>query len=393
MRHGLALALTLAIILTGCLTDKKTLVSGLNNANTPADSQETFNLSFAYRETSANAANRIIQFQGNHLLNNASLSSVCGNTGSNCTCDFYTSASDTSPVTATVVSLSTTSNVFSCTVPGAVAIGSYTYARLRTVDYLSNSGLINISTTLTPEQVLGDLDKTFIRKIYDYSCTRVFLEGEGVGANSITCSVDTFLGFLYADYNFYLYQGVTASDTNFTDLDTAPKFYTEYCARTNDLQLQCSAQNAVPAFGLINKAYGFFQTSVYLNSKPSTGGASTKTLFGYAAIADSDGNCPPGLAAKRTWRADPPSITKNSLGSNPPSSFININGNLNNAVLADANSAPASFVITRTPGATACIANDCSGATFAGTAAAASVAYSSQSPIICVLSTDVLSRL
>ncbi len=401
MRYGWAAILVSCLLLTGCPTDMKRFTTGEEGKTDPVTSRENFNISFAFRDTT-DPTNRVVQVQGNYLLSSASMEPICGASGDSCTCDFYTSTSDTSPVTSTTVSLSPTTNVLSCTIPGAVAASSYTFVRVHTTDEEMNSGFVNISTSLTAENILGDLDTKEVRKVFDYSCTRTFFEGSGVSGGSVNCGTTPDLGLLQADYKFYLFQGVDTSiqdNNNLADHPTQPTPLT-YCNRT-DTVISCGLQSGTPVFGLLKDPVGIFKTTVFLTSKPDGG----SSLFGYAALADSDGLCPPGLLAVRAWKANPPSITKNSLGSNPPSSFLNLNGSLDSVIVQAASSTPSDFQVSRSPNADPSGASnpnspncdtdnsDCSGAQFAGFSLAVSASYSPQVPIICTLSPTVVTGL
>ncbi|NUM88756.1 MAG: hypothetical protein HUU37_06100, partial [Bdellovibrionales bacterium] len=160
-RNASAIAVSLLglLWLTGCPTDKKVFKSR-EGSKSPADNQDTFNVSFAYRDVSTNPSNRAVQVQGNLLLASANLTTPCGTAGDQCACKFYTSTTDTSPISdAGTPSISSQNNVFTCTMPSTAVPGNYSHVKVEIRSNTSeNTGLIPISTTLTASQILGSLD-------------------------------------------------------------------------------------------------------------------------------------------------------------------------------------------------------------------------------------------
>lgn len=392
------LAITLLFALSGCLsggglgTAVKTVGS---NSKSGADSNaDTFAVTLAYRDGSV-ATNRQVQLQGKRSVDAAKFVNICGATGSSCTCSFYTSTSDSSPVGSSSVSLSADINTLNCTITGAVAAASYTHVQLKNTEGTKTTGLIPIKTTLTLTDVIGDLSIKKVRKIQRYSCQRTFFEGAGVAANTITCVASQALGVISATYNYYLYTSQESNNISEKTLDVA--FDAAICSNNNFLKLSCSSSTLDDRYGLYAENAAPFNVQITYTAKPE--GTPTTATTGFAALPDSSGNCPTGLVKVRPWLAQPPSITAGSLGTNPASNFIN-NGSLNNTIVEDSTTTPSAFSISRAANATPCTAaltsgptdpgGDCSGITLGVSAVAISTTYSGLTPVLCVIPKTLL---
>lgn len=401
--RNLFLGLGLFVLLTSCLgSDPKTLGSKTTGGKgTGVTDSETFSITLAYRKDADPDDGRLVVLQGVRDIASAALSNQCGIQGTTCTCQFYQSTSDASPVSATAPNgLSVGNNSLSCTIPGAVDPDLYTYVRLRTTNGSKATGFIRINTSLTIEDVIGDLDKAKVRGIYRYACARTFFEGEGVSATEVTCPQGAApqdgqaLGLITANYNFYLYNsqsggniGSKQSDAPYEDLICERQFTKLACSGAPDLR-----------WGLYAEKAGPFQVGITMTANAS-GAADATSIYGFAALPDSAGNCPSGLIKVRPWQAQPPSIVQGSLGGNPPSSFVNINNNLNNVVVEE--SSPAAFTVTRQPntgldnpnGRCSHTTGSCVLAKFAGSYTPVSVNYTSLTPVVCVIPSNLLSGL
>jgi hypothetical protein len=382
----------------------KTLGSVSSATDTSSTNADAFAITLAYRDPSNDATtpNRVIALQGLQNLPSANLVKECGTTGTSCSCDFYQSSSDTSPVTSVTVGISLQNNSFSCSIPASITDAQlkanpnlYNLVKLKRVNNTSrNTGLLTIKTTLTIEDVLGpNLVKTQVRGIFSYSCSRTFFEGQGVSASAISCVANQNLGVISASYNFYTYKSGVDSNTSGGDIP----FTADICKRTNFLKIQCTGTLPVLHYGFYRTSASPFVVGITMTRAPEAGTGDTQPLtdtYGYAALPDSAGNCPIGLIKVRPWIAQPASIVPAS-GTCPtngcPTSFINT-GNLNNTVVEAAQ--PANFVVTRQPNQTACSATgDCTNATFNGVQNAESVAYTSQTPVVCAIPPGLLSGL
>lgn len=381
-------------LLASCLgTNPKTLGTktegGTGNAVTDSDS---FSISLAYRADSNPDDGRLVQLQGVRGVESANLVNLCGAEGASCTCDFYKSATDTAPATSSTVGISADNNSFSCTIAGSTDPDEYKKVRIRTTNNSKITGFIDIKTTLTLTDVLGSLVKTKVNKIYRYGCTRLFFEGEGVTPSAITCVANQRLGLITATYNFYLYQSSLGSNFNLKTTDVG--FDEAICGRTSHLKISCTASSPDLRYGLYSELAAPFTVAISLTAAPI--GDNTNAINGYAALPDTSGNCPTGLVKIRPWIAQPPSIVSGSLGSNPPSQFVNSGTNLMNTIV-ELNSQPDPFLVTRQPNQTACAnntnADNCSGASFGGSTTPHSVAYTALAPVVCAIPKELLSGI
>ncbi len=397
------LLLSIAWISSGCLgSDPKTLgAKTTGGKGTGVTDSETFSITMAYRKDADPDDGRLVVLQGVRDITSAALSNQCGTQGTTCSCVFYQGTSDTSPVTATAPNgLSLGNNSLSCTIPGAVDADNFTHVRLRTTSGSKSTGFIKIVTTLTIEDIIGDLDKAKVRGIYRYGCARTFFEGEGVSPTEVNCPQGTVaqdgqaLGLITATYNFYLYNsqnggnlGSKQSDSAYEDLICERQFTKLACSGAPDLR-----------WGLYAEKAGQFQVGITMTAN-AEGGNDATSVYGFAALPDSAGNCPTGLIKVRPWQAQPQSIIQGSLGGNPPSSFVNQNNNLNNVVVEE--SQPANFSVTRQPntgldapnGRCSHTTGSCVLAKFAGSYTPFTTAYTSLTPVVCVIPKDNLSGL
>lgn len=387
------------ILLVGCNLGQegKTVGTKSSTASTSnATNFDTFAVTMAYRNPSESTATlrRTVLAQGVTDSASAAFSNTCGSTATACTCYFYHTTSDSSPVTASTVGISTANNSISCVIPSSISDAQVdanyiTHMKLVTTDSSNkNSGIIEIKNTLTITDVIGSsLSKTNVRAIYRYDCTRTFFEGEGVSPAGITCTASQRLGVINASYNYYIYH---ANDTTSLNPETDTTFSSTICGRSDFLKTSCSGTSLNLRYGLYASQTGIFKVGVGFLSGPS----GQSQTYGYAALPDTAGNCPTGLIKVRPYTAIPASIISGTAETNsPPSSFINTGGTLNNTVVET--TAPSNFSVNRSKNSVVCDAatGDCSNATFQGFSTTQSVAYSASTPIICVIPASLLSGL
>lgn len=404
--HKIATRFAIALIcltsLAGCLgSDPKNLGKKTSSeASTPVTDADSFSISFAFRDDSANG--RIVQVQGVRTSTASGLTSACGLSGTNCTCDFYTSATDTAPVAAdSVVGISKENNSFTCTISGNTDPDTFTKVRLRTLDSKKITGFLDLnSTPLTLQQVLGDLSINKVNKVYKYTCLRTFFEGEGVSSSggnaSITCTTSQRLGIIMANYDFYLFSN--NEGTGNTSKRFGASFWPAICERpaTEFARASCSS-NPDPRWGLYGVAAGPFNIKIQMTRAPeqASNTGDLTTTYGFAAAPDSASNCPTGLVKVRPYMATPASITAGSIdGINPASTFINAgDGLLNNTVIET--STPATFNVTRQANATPCnnATGSCAAATFGGVTTPQTVAYTPLTPVVCVIPPGLLTAI
>lgn len=388
--------------LTSCLgTDAKNLSKKSSSTSTSTNTDiESFSITNAYRKDSDPDDGRVVALQGVRNIASASLATNCGTSGSTCQCLFYTSTSDTSPVSGTISAngLSAANNSFTCTIPGAVDPDTYTKVRLKTTDGSKSTGFININTSLTLSDVIGDLAQAKVRGIYRYACTRTFFEGEGVSATGVDCPSGQRLGLITAAYNYYLYNSQSGGNLNKKGSNVA--WDAAICEKQFP-RLTCDSTPEV-RWGLYAEQTGIFQVGITMVANGVDADASQ--VYGYAALTDSAGNCPTGLIKISQWEAQPQSIIQGSInGSNPPSSFVNQSNNLNNKIVEDAN--PASphspFLVFRAGNLTPCasavstdpIPGSCRNVAFNGTSQVQSVAYTKLTPVVCAIPKDLINGL
>lgn len=404
---GIALA---GLGLASCLGSQvKTLgkkqAGGTGTAATDSDS---FSITLAFREDANPADGTVVQLQGIRGLDSASLLNICGTNATKCTCEFFKSTTDTSPAATSTIGISDQNNSVSCTMDIA-SLGvpnndpdTYTHVKIKTTDGANkNSGLIQIKTSLTLTDVLGDLNKQKVRKIFRYSCNRTFFEGEGVTPNNITCILTGHqLGIITAAYDFYLFQDATLSNFDQKGGDTA--FDTAICGYTASLKIACQASTPSLRYGLFAEQADPFNVAVTMTSKPE--GAAAGVIYGFAALPDSAGNCPTGLVKIRPHVAQPASLVQGAnTGSCTPaqgqlaSSFVN-NNSLNNTLVEEPSQVTATFDVTRQPNTGLASPNgkcdgtgDCSVVKFGGTCTAQNVAYTALTPIVCAIPQNLAS--
>jgi hypothetical protein len=376
------------LLLHSCLgTNAKTLGKKSVTGITPADA-DSFSVTIAYREDANPLDGRNVQLQSIRGLAAANLVNSCGAKGTACTCDFYRKNADGSVdpafVTATTVGISKDNNSFSCTIPGVESPDNFVLVRLRTTDSLKTTGFIDIKTTLTLQDVIGDLSVNKVNKIYKYSCSRTFFEGEGVSTTEIVCQNSQKLGLISATYDYYLYQSKLAGNMSDKFSDA---YWGAVCSRPNAEFARFSCGTSIPdlRYALYAEPVAPFLVKIEMTKAPE--GTDLKVPYGYAALPDTSGTCPTGLVAIRPWLAEPASITAGTIdGLNPPSNFLNIGaGSLNNIVIET--SAPANFVVNRQSNANPCapVGGSCAAATFNLMTPVQSVSYSGLTPVVCAI--------
>jgi hypothetical protein len=386
----------------GISTGVKTLGNSSSAAlTTPINNSDPFAISLVYRDSSADSTLspvKVFQVVGTTGNTAASFASTCGSDGSGCTCDLYQSTSTTTPTTAVSVSYSLANNTISCTTNSSTP-SQFAYVRLRTTSSTVVSGYLNVTNTLTLQQALNSttLLAASVRKIYNYKCTETFIEGEGVTISgtsfSDVCTQGQHLGFLSASYNYYLYAAESGTDYNTgSQANTIP--YSTFCEKTVT-QYSCGQMGSSPAFGLYPTASGEFTYPITVKPSPSL----AAIVEGYAALPDASGNCPVGLVKVLNFVASPPSVLAGSLGSNPQSNFININGSLNDSEWLPATAFISNFTVTRSPNSTPCATSVDSTNVYSCANAAASggtqtltpsTAYATQTPAVCAIPYNLL---
>lgn len=343
----------------------------------------------AYRNASSTdeGERRTVILQGSRQGLGEHFDTACGATGAGCECLFYLAANDSEPLRGTGLGIAGQNNALSCEIPGDHGVPDqvqYVSVRLRTGEALT--GVIAIQQSLTLEQVLGGLDKSLVRGIFRYNCSRTFFEGEGVSQDSITCVAGQHLGVLTAPYSYYIYR---------SGVDSLPPsgdyaFPGDICGRNNFLHVQCTGNTPDLRFGFYKEAAGPFVVAVNMTADP----AGNSYQYGFAALPDSAGHCPLGLVKARPWMAQPASITQGSLdGANPPSSFLNIGNSLSSTMVETGQPTP--FAVIRQANQVSCdtTTGDCTNATFGSPTVAETAPYTPLTPVVCVIPQSLLGGL
>lgn len=160
-----------------------------------------------------------------------------------------------------------------------------------------------------------------VSAVHSYRCTGTFLEGEGVSPYSIYCPANQRLGFLFATHTAYLFSSKSGSNMARKRSDTA---YSSPLCEKRVQRLGCGSANTKPDFGLSRQPEGLFQAKVILSPDFSA----YSQIYGYAALPDAGGACPPGLVKARFYEARPETIQ-----SPLPTSFSNEYGSQNDRIL------------------------------------------------------------
>lgn len=334
-------------------------------------SASAYEVQFAYNEPGTSEV--VVQ-----SMLKSGLIETCGQGG--CTCE-YTDPTMNVKFSNPVNRISTQHEALTCAIP--IAPRPFGKVQIKQGDY-DLTPAINISTTLSLEQVLHGLDSNRANRIYKYSCQRTFFEGEGVSPNAVSCVSGQRLGLISANYSFYLFD-------NQYDGNRGEKFTSSYfpgiCGRPEAEFARFSCQSSVPdiRFGLYDRPAGIFHVKVYLSKAPE--GTNLTRSYGFAAYPDAHGDCAPGLQRARAYVARPASITEGSInGYNPPSNFLNLgDGSLNDLVVDVAQ--PANFQVIRSPNTVRCadMTGSCAGAQFGGMETVQNVTYEPMMPNVCVI--------
>jgi hypothetical protein len=384
------------LLLVSCLgTEAKRLGKSTSTSTNTDSDVESFSITNAYRKDADPDDGRVVVLQGVRNLASAALANNCGTSGTTCQCLFYTSSSDTNPLTGSVSAngLSTLNNSLSCTLPGSSDPDNYTKVRLKTTDGLKSTGFIDISTHLVLADVIGDLAQNKVRGVYRYSCTRSFFEGEGVSVGGVNCPASQRLGLIFAPYSFYLYNSQLGG--NLAKKGSSVAWESAICEwNPTVFKIACDGTPEL-RWGLYAEPAGIFQVALTMVANAVDSDATQ--VYGYAALPDSAGNCPTGLVKVSQWQAQPQSIIQGSIdGTNPPSNFMNQSNNLNNKMVEEAQ--PSAFLVTRQKNQTACAAagstspneGSCVNMTLAGTSTVQSVTYTKLTPVVCVIPKELI---
>jgi hypothetical protein len=250
---------------------------------------------------------------------------------------------------------------------GLEATGRYPYSAI----YLSYFGY-------APDSVLGDgIKKKIIipdevNTVYSYKCRRTFFEGEGVTLYGVDCPARQKLGFLFAEYTYFLFR--SPSGDNFSSKATEAVFDQSICGLAVN-KYSCDFAPAAQ-FGLAPYQTSDFPVPITLTPNPD--GRDTGT-YGYAALPDPFGKCPEGLVKARQLDAQPSSHLDPL-----PSNFINHSNNLNDR-LVSTETLPMPFELWRKPAITGCDEKGFCAPPDGGFERVQSTHYMALTPVACVI--------
>jgi hypothetical protein len=315
---------------------------------------------------------------------------ICGADASKCACSFFKGSDTSTAFPALTKSVNQEINVMTCQVPAGILdaeLGTL-FVRITDSSGTKNSGLMRVKSQLVLADILGELPQGQIRKVFGYTCARTFLEGSGISGTSIDCNTAGMqLGFLGADYQFYLFQQVDLTVNNFNERGNELSYNGDAATGlTCGLLIKkysCSNTNVLK-FGLAAAATAKFRIGITFTSGPEPLGR--QGFYGFAAPTDSNLNCPPGLVKIRPFQAVPSTYT--AVASN----FVNSDGRLNDNRVEVASSTVANFELRRRAPSAACVAGVCP-APSAGTSVVQSIPYSSLNPFLCAIPQELITDI
>lgn len=383
--------LPICFLLTACLgTEPKNLGPDDFDTNpTRTDTNDSFAIEFALRDTlNVAATNRAVSLQGRSSNSDANFTLFCGDSGGQCSCQFFTEAAPSTAISAASLTLNSDLNVITCTVPASVAdadLGNIAFVRVRNSSGTFQSGLLRVKTQLTLSETIRGLDQNQIRKVFRYDCTRQFLGGSGISSSAISCVDGMQLVFLQASYSFYLFQQLDLSIDNFAEKGTTV-VYPDAGNGTGTCGLSINSvtceNSQILRYGLVATANNTFRAGIQLTSGPEPNG--TNSFFGFAARTDSELNCPPGLIKVNPFQAVPGTHTRE------PSNFVNSDAQLNDTILEPSTETIADFQVTRIGSSGVCAAGICPQPNASDSSVEQTVSYDSLSPTFCVIPAALL---
>lgn len=292
---------------------------------------DTFEIAFAVRDSDSNSSSRSVAVQG-EADSAANIISICGSTGTKCKCDFFTDSEGSGQVSSSAsdTTYEEDGNYLRCTIPGSVTASSYTNMRVTSSDGDKSTSTIAITqgeSNLTLDNILINLSKAKVRKIFGYKCYINYLQKTGATTSSIDCTsgsgaaTGNLLG-LQTQYQYYLYSdnfsnnlGTRAPDLLYDDgTGTFCGVIIKYIDCTTDADGASDPNDVTLDFGIYNEPKGPFTKALELTSAPSLLNG-VKTVYGYAAELDSTGDCPPGFEERETFTGTPAAVADSNLNS------------------------------------------------------------------------------
>ncbi len=290
---------------------------------------ENFTLSYSFRndETDRELASQGIagslgSFQG-----------TCGLSGANCVCDFYTDSSEDGENGSENTKVSSddgattynsAGNIIYCSIPTSESNPeNFTHMRIRDrsntrvtdivaiTNQTQEEALGDAGAPLTIQDVLGDLQATRVRKIFEYRCFFNYLEKMGTTEAIFACN-DGSLNILQIPYHFYLFSDNIQNNfgARIPDALHSDGSGTLCGAVIKSIDCTTSADGSTDpnqltlSFGLFAENDGVFTKPVFLTNAPSRM-RGTNTVFGFAAEIDPNGRCPPLFVQRESFSQQP----------------------------------------------------------------------------------------
>lgn len=219
-----------------------------------------------------------------------------------------------------------------------------------------------------------------VTKIYEYSCQKRFLEGEGVGPQMLSCVPYQHLGFYLVNQTFYLYQNSNGS--NFGSQGRVALYNGDICGIGQLDSYTCEA-NPHLAFGVSEFNEGPFVAKMHLTASPQ----GFSGPVGFVALPDRvTGACPEGLEKSFVYGAKFGLIQTRFPTNLPRADF------LDNYTIRPAQENTEMYDLTRIPALTPCASTGFCRWPDGRPYTAASTSYVPESGAFCVIPVDRLTK-
>lgn len=317
-KHLTLFSLTILALAFGCSdTRPKNLTKNkITFGDTDSITPDSFKFNFAYRDSAAASPLNLTVYLQGATDTKTSLISACNLAGTNCVCEFLTSAEAEIIESATGgISYDQTGNYFRCDFPGTAAeLATLAKVRLRNQNSTVISAIYDVDSTLTAAKILGDeLSMNNLRTVYKFNCLLNFLQKVGTSTTNFDCSTSGSLCgspgspngdfcLLLANFPYYLYSSNAATNFDQKQSDLLYGAAGTICS-LQVKQFDCAGTNGVPVaqFGLYGEQKGVFETNIQMSPGPNT----SLTTYGYAAKTSTyNGNtvCPPGMERRAFYQ-------------------------------------------------------------------------------------------
>lgn len=287
------------------------------------ESSTNYRLAFGLRATETATA---IEVQA--VANSSStFVEICGNAGTNCRCEFSTTAlEEVNFENSSNVTYSSSLNFFKCDMPSSITDPTqYKFVRINSLGGGQATPIVRIheedqgSNTiegLDLGTLITGLDAAKVRNIYNYKCRFNFIQSPNFTATTGTLScavagVNDFVG-ITAPFTYYMYSDKLTNNlgSRLADFPYANGNLCTLAARQINCNQTLDDEDGTPNpnrldFGLYAAESGIFDVRVSATSAPVLLGGVSE-VYGYAANTDSSGDCPPFLEKRQLYTATVP---------------------------------------------------------------------------------------